>query len=1095
MGLNTLGLGIILSLRDGASVPANRAAASLGQLDAAAQRFSRSFNSAMATAFEGMNMVATGMMAAAAPLAFIKSTLKTQKALAYVASSGVEDIGRMKDAAEDFTNYWAGSTQESFLNTAYEIKSGLYELSDAMVAKMTKTTGILAKATKSTVDEMQSLIPIMWGILRPSRGGITDEAFMNELAGALSHSVKIYRATGKYMGDAFSQATAIATQQGVSMEEQFAVLGRLQQTMTGSEAGTKLRALAVNTPRAVELAKKHDIDIQLTDTKGMILPLIDIIDNVRKKYGEKLTASAMEELRKVFGSREATSTIINLLPYVDKLREDTAGIRQAMSEGMPVAMDMATKAANNMSDAWEIFAQRVENTKQAIGEAIIPVFRPVMDIIGKIFIGIQAFAKASPWVFRLISAFIMLTSTLLIFTGALYIMSAAMKLINASLFLMKARLSLLKAEFMKLMITLWPFLLMAGLMYLAFKTNFMGINDGVMNTLKRLKELWDKVKLVWNGLMELIRTFKDDKGMISEDLKNQLEDAGLWELTKKLFMIYTRLRYLWSGIKEGFKDFWETLVTILKPIGEFLKEWVLKPLAKLLEKFGIVLPVLNKLIAPTQENANTWKEVGYWIGVAAGALMTFGLVAKLIKPVVSLFKMVWNVIKFFGGIVRVLGGIWRFLVGFGRVLMTVGRFLFSIGRIIWMVFMWVAGIVAAVLGIPVWLAALIVAAVVAIIVLIIVFRKQIWAFLTWLWSKIVEIFWICVDAVAGFFKWLWEGIKAGASAFWEFLKWVGQGIADGFMWVVDKVVGFFVWLWDQIKAGAVAWFNFNVWVLSQIINGFLWLVQQVVSFFVWLWDQIKAGATAFWNFLTWIGQQIAGGFKWVVDQILGFFTWVWEGIKTGASAFWDALKGLASGAFEGIKGIWNGITGVFTGIFDTVKSVAKAFFDWIAEKFKWVTDTIDKVKGGFNVVVDGAKNLGGGIKNVASNVRDSMPWNATGGIYQGPTVIGVGEVPGVKEAAIPLSGRHMMPFANAIASAMPEPVLDGPKTPSKTAPINTIINNNSYTTNVEQSSSKQQGAGGGSSESRTTTIVVPVKIGEREIAKAVASYVDQERRR
>lgn len=1033
MGLNTLGLGIILSLRDGASIPAARAATSLGQLDRAAQRFSTSFNSAMATAFEGMNMVAAGTLIAAAPIAFVKSTLKTQKALAYVASSGVKDLNRMKEAAEDFTNTWAGTTQESFLNSLYEIKSGLYTLTDEMVAKMTTTTGVLAKATKSTVDEMQSLLPIMWGILRPARGGITDEAFMNELAGGLAYSVKIYRATGKYMGDAFSQATSIATQQGISMEEQFAVLGQLQQTMTGSEAGTKMRALAVNVPRGVELAKKHDIDIQLTDTKGMILPLIDIISNVRSKYGERLNADAMEEVRKVFGSREATSTIINLLPYVDKMRQDSADIRKAMSEGMPVAMEMAKTAADQMGDSWEVFAQRINNLKQSIGEAIIPFFMPILNFVGNIVIGLQKLAKQYPGFIRLITAFASLISIMLITVGAVYILSAAFQIINAAMLLMKSRVALLRAEFMKFMITMWPLLLMAGLFYIAFKTNFMGVADIFNNTLKSIQKFFNNVKMVFDGLKELISTFADDKGMISEEMRQKLVDAGLWDITKKVFMIYTRLRYLWDGMKEGFKDFWTTLVAILKPIREALVEYVLKPLAGLLAKFGIVLPVLDKLIAPNQENANTWKEVGYWIGVVAGALMTLALAAKIIGPLISIGKFIFSIVK---NIARLVRGV-----------MTFGKILIQVGRFIWMAFMWVAGVVAAILGIPVWLAAVIIAAIVIIIVLIVVFRKQIWGFLVWLWGAIVDIFWTCIDAIVGFFKWLWSAIVTGWNAMIGFFVWLGQTIGAGFMWLVDQVVGFFVFLWDCIKAGA----------------------------------------NAFWNFLKWLGQQIAAGFKWVVDKIFGFFTWVWDGIKAGASLFWDGLKALGSGAFDGIKTIWNGLTKVFSTIWDTIKSVASGFFDWIAGKFKWITDKIDTVKGVFSTVGDTA---GGVVDWVGSK----MPWNAKGGIYGGPSIIGVGEVPGVQEAAIPLSGQHMMPFARAIADVMPEPVLDGPKTGVSGSTINTVINNNYNTQNIDQTESNR-GSGSGSSEPRKVIIEVPVKINNREIARATAEYLDEQKRR
>lgn len=49
----------------------------------------------------------------------------------------------------------------------------------------------------------------------------------------------------------------------------------------------------------------------------------------------------------------------------------------------------------------------------------------------------------------------------------------------------------------------------------------------------------------------------------------------------------------------------------------------------------------------------------------------------------------------------------------------------------------------------------------------------------------------------------------------------------------------------------------------------------------------------------------------------------------------------------------------------------------------------------------------------------AVDWYAKGGVFNGASVIGVGEQPGVKEAVVPLSGRNMLPFAEAIAKMMP----------------------------------------------------------------------------
>lgn len=47
-----------------------------------------------------------------------------------------------------------------------------------------------------------------------------------------------------------------------------------------------------------------------------------------------------------------------------------------------------------------------------------------------------------------------------------------------------------------------------------------------------------------------------------------------------------------------------------------------------------------------------------------------------------------------------------------------------------------------------------------------------------------------------------------------------------------------------------------------------------------------------------------------------------------------------------------------------------------------------------------------------------LKWYAQGGVFENASIVGVGEETGVKEAIIPMSGSHMKPFAETIASLM-----------------------------------------------------------------------------
>lgn len=139
----------------------------------------------------------------------------------------------------------------------------------------------------------------------------------------------------------------------------------------------------------------------------------------------------------------------------------------------------------------------------------------------------------------------------------------------------------------------------------------------------------------------------------------------------------------------------------------------------------------------------------------------------------------------------------------------------------------------------------------------------------------------------------------------------------------------------------------------------------------------------------------------------------WEEIKSGISEKIESAKEKVHDAIEKIKG----------------------FFD-----FQWKLPHIDLP----HFSIDGEFSL-----NPPSIPHFSVDWYKSGAIFDGASIIGVGEAG--PEAVVPLSGESMRPFARAIAEEM--------------------------------------GDGG------TYTIIVPVMLDGREIARATVTYTREELRR
>lgn len=133
-------------------------------------------------------------------------------------------------------------------------------------------------------------------------------------------------------------------------------------------------------------------------------------------------------------------------------------------------------------------------------------------------------------------------------------------------------------------------------------------------------------------------------------------------------------------------------------------------------------------------------------------------------------------------------------------------------------------------------------------------------------------------------------------------------------------------------------------------------------------------------------------------------------MMTAMSGVWDSIKTKAGSAFEAIKT-------KITKPIESAKSTVKGIIDKISGFFPLSVGRIfDNIKLPHFNISGGTAPWGIGGKGTKPTI--SVSWYARGGVFDSPSVIGVGEAG--REAVIPLSGPNMKPFADAIAAAMPD---------------------------------------------------------------------------
>lgn len=142
------------------------------------------------------------------------------------------------------------------------------------------------------------------------------------------------------------------------------------------------------------------------------------------------------------------------------------------------------------------------------------------------------------------------------------------------------------------------------------------------------------------------------------------------------------------------------------------------------------------------------------------------------------------------------------------------------------------------------------------------------------------------------------------------------------------------------------------------------------------------------------------------DTIKSTLSNTWNSIKQTASSVWGSIKQTASTTWEGIKST---ITKPIEAAKGTIKSIIDTIKGFFSFSISWPHIPMPH----FAISPAGWK-IGDLLKGSIPSL--GIDWYAKGGVFESAALIGVGEKG--REAAIPLQGSYMRPFARAIAEEM-----------------------------------------------------------------------------
>lgn len=327
----------------------------------------------------------------------------------------------------------------------------------------------------------------------------------------------------------------------------------------------------------------------------------------------------------------------------------------------------------------------------------------------------------------------------------------------------------------------------------------------------------------------------------------------------------------------------------------------------------------------------------------------------------------------------------------------------------------------------------------------------------WLWDN--------CEGFRNFWIGLWESIVSAFQSAWEYIQPGIQAIADALKKFWEEygptIIGALQAVWNYI-VDFIAWLE-PVWT-------FLW--EGLKSTLKFAWDAILAIVQFALDYLGGLIDFWAGIFTGDWDR-------VWKGIQEMTSAALEAIKGIFFAMVRWIDNILKSLGIDMGAIWKSITDATKTAWKWISDyivnpirdannraklilaafkaAFKIAFDVIrDNIANTWSKVEDKiikpVKNAYDKVKNIVDDIKDTfknlkikfpkiemppMPhfslkgkfslkemtvpkldvsWHKNGGFFNSASVIGIGEAG--PEAAVPLVGKRMDPFADAVSNRM-----------------------------------------------------------------------------
>lgn len=196
------------------------------------------------------------------------------------------------------------------------------------------------------------------------------------------------------MGEAFKYAAPVAGALGYTVEDTSIAIGLMSNAgIKGEKAGTALRTMFTNLAKPTKAMKNEmeKLGISITDSKGNMLPMRDVMDQLRGKFKGLSKDQQASAAATIFG-KEAMSGALAVINASD---EDYKKLTKSIDNSSGASKRMADEMEGGIGGSFRKLKSAIESLAISIGDVLAPYLKHMADWLSKVTAKLNAMPKGT----------------------------------------------------------------------------------------------------------------------------------------------------------------------------------------------------------------------------------------------------------------------------------------------------------------------------------------------------------------------------------------------------------------------------------------------------------------------------------------------------------------------------------------------------------------------------------------------------------------------------------------------------------------------------------------------------------------------------